>query len=128
MFFEILALVLVASLIIAVSIPLVRKALKRNAEKKYAAVYTEAAKTARYLGSYGYVFRVGNYDDVLTVSDMLALRKIYLDAVFNEGFRIGKIGFNNQLACLNIHFNDSAAEQAYNAGYEKGFAERSMLV
>lgn len=122
MFSQIFVVGIIAVVLLVVA-PLVRKVMVRATERKYAATLVDAMEQAEFSGKMGYLLRAGEYGDILSMQDVLAVRKAYMIAVQEEGHRLGKEGFPNYVKFTKFYGLDENAEVAYMNGHAAGMSE-----
>lgn len=88
MFFQVIVVTAVLAFVAVTTLvgaPVLRKVMVRAAKRKYAVTLSEALKQAEFYGKMGYLFRAGDYDDILSMRDVLMVRRVYLDTVQRMG-------------------------------------------
>ncbi len=120
------AVVILAVVFIAVVAVGLVKVVSKRAEARYSAAYAEAVREAEFCGSHEKRFSAGEYDGVFTVREVCHLRKVFLEAVRADAYRVGREGFPNMLEFTGYRW-DADAEAEYNAGWSEGHGKVDAL-
>lgn len=81
---------------------------RERALTRYGVAFEAAVAEARFCGLHERKFYEGEYDGVFTVAEVCELRRVFLNAVREDGYRVGRKGLPNMAGFTGYQFDDEA--------------------